>query len=761
MTAIVVETALRGLLFAALVGACLAALRVRHVPSRKAAWTVVLLASLAMPALLRWPLLAGLRTRLAWVAPIPVAASAPAPSVPKPAATSPAASSDTSFAALSNASETLPHAASRAVRRRKHAASALTPDAAPAPAPLSQDRTVLSSAASPARRFAWPSLFPALAWLYCAVAAALLFRLLLGLAAAVRLWRAAQPVSPLYAPQGNVRASARIASPVTIGSGIVLPADYQHWDRRRLRMVLAHEQSHVRQMDFYLQFLAGLYAALFWFSPLGWWLRHALSRLGEAISDRAGLNAAGSTAQYAQIVLEFAAMPRRNAPGVAMARRANLSRRIDALLSEGWVHNAFAAGRRRALLSLLAIPAALFAATALVRIPAASAQTAPVAPPPTTAGPKNGIPSGVVARGPQSGVPSHGPQSAPQGIGPAQAPDPSLAPPAGQAVPGGGPSAGITAGPDLQTAPPPPPPPPDTGETVIPASSAAPPHLPAPPEPPAPQASPDAATAGQSGGSTTLHHDRDGSRDFDYHAAPNGDAWALASGTWRDSDVAGLTPSRRAELERAHRQAHGPFLWFTRAGKSYIVTDPVEIARIEGMCQAISDLGRQQRDLGREQGQLAREQYHVDVKLPDMAQLQAQIRSAMAEAEAQQKQWITAETQARIDEQLKDAEKELSPQKMAELQARIKAAENAWSAQKQADLDAKLAEAQKQIEEAQRHLAGEQSLWAAKMGEAQGKLGEVQGRLGEAQARLSQGIDREVQRVIQESLTNGRAVPVQ
>ncbi len=85
-----------------------------------------------------------------------------------------------------------------------------------------------------------------------------------------------------------------IASPVTIGSGIVLPANYKEWDRVKLRVVVAHERSHVRQMDFYLQLLAGIYTAIFWFSPLGWWLKRTLASLGEAIGDRAGLDAAAS-----------------------------------------------------------------------------------------------------------------------------------------------------------------------------------------------------------------------------------------------------------------------------------------------------------------------------------------------------------------------------------------------------------------------------------------------------------------------------------
>ena len=90
-----------------------------------------------------------------------------------------------------------------------------------------------------------------------------------------------------------MRSSAAISSPVTIGSFVVLPADYRTWDSEKLRIVLAHERSHIRQGDFYLQALAGLYAAIVWFSPLGWWLKRQLSDLAEAISDRSGLEASG------------------------------------------------------------------------------------------------------------------------------------------------------------------------------------------------------------------------------------------------------------------------------------------------------------------------------------------------------------------------------------------------------------------------------------------------------------------------------------
>jgi len=52
-----------------------------------------------------------------------------------------------------------------------------------------------------------------------------------------------------------------------------------------------------------------------------------------------------------------------------MARPGNLAHRIERLLNEHLFRSAFAEGRRRAVVSLLLIPVALFAATALIRVP--------------------------------------------------------------------------------------------------------------------------------------------------------------------------------------------------------------------------------------------------------------------------------------------------------------------------------------------------------------------------------------------------------
>ena len=55
MTAMMIEAALRALVFAIAVGAGLRLLRVSNVPTQKAAWSFVLIASFAMPFLMRWP----------------------------------------------------------------------------------------------------------------------------------------------------------------------------------------------------------------------------------------------------------------------------------------------------------------------------------------------------------------------------------------------------------------------------------------------------------------------------------------------------------------------------------------------------------------------------------------------------------------------------------------------------------------------------------------------------------------------------------
>lgn len=146
---------------------------------------------------------------------------------------------------------------------------------------------------------------------YCVVAAVLSLRLCAGVGFALRLRNGAERVVFPFDPELDVRTSARVASPVTIGSSVLLPNNYSCWDGATLRNVLSHERTHVRQKDFLIHALAGLHCALFWFNPFSWWLQRQLAELGEALSDCAAVEHAESRTGYAEILLAFATRARR------------------------------------------------------------------------------------------------------------------------------------------------------------------------------------------------------------------------------------------------------------------------------------------------------------------------------------------------------------------------------------------------------------------------------------------------------------------
>jgi len=145
----------------------------------------------------------------------------------------------------------------------------------PAPVISNRDETPRVALAQAGAQGAWLKNAGWLAWaVYLGVALLLLARLLLGLGSALRIWRNAEPVpdamAERFATGLSLRWSNAVATPVTIGGGVLLPEEYTDWDEEKLRVVVAHEASHVRQGDFYLQMLAGAYAAAIWISPLGW-----------------------------------------------------------------------------------------------------------------------------------------------------------------------------------------------------------------------------------------------------------------------------------------------------------------------------------------------------------------------------------------------------------------------------------------------------------------------------------------------------------
>ncbi len=275
---------LRTLLLALLVALGLRLLRVRHPQLLLAAWSAVLVASLAMPILQRYALI---------TIPLPIDLPLPFANLPDTALPGPAADA---IGIVTPAVATAAH-----------------PDAA---------------AVHPSAWRFWLTL------VYVVVAAALLLRLLVGLLLSWHLIRGARPIADNWVLDGRVRLSAAISSPVTVGGRILLPADCGAWTAATQRAVLAHESAHIASGDFYVLALSQLNRALFWFNPLCWWLHRHLANLAELTSDDAALETLGDGPGYAAVLLEMA---RRSAPmlgGVAMARPSTMRGRIERILAQ-------------------------------------------------------------------------------------------------------------------------------------------------------------------------------------------------------------------------------------------------------------------------------------------------------------------------------------------------------------------------------------------------------------------------------------------
>jgi hypothetical protein len=617
MMLLILEAAARAFALALITGGSLWLLRVRNVAVQRTAWSIVLLSAFAMPALMRSP---WIPSALQW-RPEFLAAKVEAPG-PSPIAYTPPAVTDLRLTSV-------------------HRIDA-PPIRAPRPVP-SQWRF------TPATFFA----------IYCAISGLLFLRLMVGLVSAIALWRRATPEPALSTSDLRVRVSPEVSSPVTIGSGVVLPADYDHWSPEKLRAVLAHERSHVCHFDFHLQLLAGVYAALVWFSPLGWWLRRRLAVLGEVVSDQAGIAEAGTRSNYAEIVLHFAAMPRRPITGVAMASSGNITRRIEHLLNEDLYQAAFQRGRKRAIVVFLLVAFAIFATSLVLRVPAAHA--AQVAPAPPAAAPE----------------------------APAAAPE---APASGSDV------------------------------------SAPEPPLQTPDRPEAPPSSNVERTT------TATHSERGNSYSYGY--SDDGESYALVDGSGTNMSLSGnwSSDNPKREIENARRVANGNhFFWFRHDGKSYVVTDPQVLAEVKALYAPMEELGRQQEELGKQQEALGRQQEAIghkqemaSVSTPDLTREINELNATMKKLQSMQGKDTTQEQLADVQEKLGD------------LQGRI------------GDLQGKIGEKQGSFGEEQ-----------GRLGEQQGKLGEQQGRLGEQQAKLAQQADKKVKVVINETLSNGKAKPVQ
>jgi hypothetical protein len=335
MLDLLLESALRSLALGVAVWLGLALLCVRNPRTQMTAWTVVLVASLAMPVLMH---------RLTVT--IPVAA----PPLRVVESLSSRLSASRSEPVEMPAVPTLgPLALPPATEpsAMPHPSHPVTPDPA--------DRH------GPGRGFDW-RVVPAA--VYLVVAAFMLLRLLTGLLLSARMARETRPIHEGWAAGADVRTSDDVATPVTFGSTILLPAEYADWSEAKRLAVLSHERAHVAHGDFYVLLLAAFNRAVFWFNPLAWWQLARMAELAEIISDDTALEMLNDPPSYAGILLDFAGLEE---PPVAtaMARACTLRKRVERILS-GTAVPAPIGWRKRALVAIALAPVVMFSAGAVV-----------------------------------------------------------------------------------------------------------------------------------------------------------------------------------------------------------------------------------------------------------------------------------------------------------------------------------------------------------------------------------------------------------
>jgi VWFA-related protein/TonB family protein len=384
MLVAIVESVLRTLAFAGVVGMAIAVFRVRWAAVRLHAWRIVLYAALAMPVLGRT---------------LPVL-RVPVPAVPAFSELWAAATSGTAVDVAFHMAPGPDPVGRPAGTNGSRAASARASDLAPgAPSiriglssPADDGRVAAAARASSVSwrgsGFPWSRLAVIL---YLLGVVYLFLRAGLGWAVATRLEGFAQPIEDAalharikrYAQASGLNTSPRLAAsdrvivPMTMSvlrPIVVLPSTWREWEAAKLDAVLAHEVAHVARRDTLTQRLSLVYRAVFWVSPFSWWLHHHLAELAEQVSDEAALSAGVDRATYAETLLGFFAetrpAPSRRAEWhVAMARGASAELRVDRILT--WKDN-------RALRSTRTLALGVALAAAPVMVLAAAVRPEPV-----------------------------------------------------------------------------------------------------------------------------------------------------------------------------------------------------------------------------------------------------------------------------------------------------------------------------------------------------------------------------------------------
>lgn len=733
--------AVRALLLSLIVGGGLAAFRVRTASLRLFTWTAVLYAAIAMP-MLQWML-----------PPLPI----PAPAFLQNAFPQHPKSGPSRLrrngvflgvptdAVVMQAIAT-PTTGDRSVRYQKAQKLKLAPGSGNATS--QKDTPATPAAAAP------PSFRSGIPWnalaaaIYFAVASLLLVRFCVGLAFSRRLLRASQEIDETrltlklashartvtLASIPRAAESELISVPLTMGalrSIILLPADWREWDDAKLDAVLAHELSHVARHDALTQRLSLLHRAIFWFSPLAWWLDRHLADLAEQASDEAALSGGTDRKDYARTLLEFFELlpyaPRRVWwQGVAMAKAGQAERqaeeRLERILSwKGPVTSGMKnMGIRNIALkksiavvvltlavSVVYLAASAHPASANVRPQGAElapAQTAPPAPRPAAKTQSADTPAPAPA--PASDAPSSSEPSAQSEVVPTpEAIDETIS---------GTNREGVSSMPAPAVAPLPPVP----RMTGIPISAA---PIAGPVYPPNAAMPPVAPVA------SATWRSQSSNRGFSYHYGYDDEQrFVIVSGKTDSLTMSGSVDDAR-HVEKLRKLIPGDFIWFQSDEKSYVIRDQATIDRAKKLWDPQEELGKKQEALGKQQEALGKQQEAIGAK---MQQVKVNVPDMTADLE--------------------------------KLKAELKQLSAGATVEQVGHIQSEIGELQSKIGEIQSHAGVQQSKLGEEMsalGEQQGRLGDQQGELGRQQGELAREATRQMKQLLDEAVTKGIAQP--
>ena len=741
--------AARSLCLGCLAALAVGALRVKSVSGRLAVWKMVLYAALAMPllGLILPPLSLELPSAVARLIPqratvanalrqsgdtpatgalapeaFPIAPLSLHPEIPLPksdADVHPVSTMRTSRSDILPADSSILPNAAPVVREY---------DASPEPAAKSTEAS-----------FPWIVFFAAI---YISITLVFLGRLLLGIIFSRGLVRGARPIAesevaglliideredhpavPLHLAESEL-----ISVPITLGilrPIILLPVEWREWGPAALRAVLTHERSHVSRRDALTQRLSLLHRAIFWFSPLSWWLHGRLADAAEEASDEAALLSGADRAQYAETLLGFFVAlqqaPRRvHWQGVSMAKAGQAEKRVDRILA--WEGDGSMHLNKSLSISLLLLGIAVVFFAAAARPSIAHAQ------------------DGV-------NIPIPVPIPVPAPLKPAATDNPG---------PGAPPPPMVVA---AQQAP----------AVAQPAPEPVPPSAPAPSAVPLPEAGPNSFAIPPAALHLKDFISEDQIRKFyrDAYGATSraelstnevqvavelhlkqlqregvfrAGAYPMSRGAFdggfrgRYVIVSGDSPILMSgdseDVEHATSLRHkinGDYIWFQHDEKNYVIRDKATVERAkeifkpeEDLGQKQDALGKQQQALGDQQRELSKKMEAVRVQIPDMS-------ADMQKLEAQMKQLSSGGTQ----------------QQLGNLQRQI------------AELQHKIGESQYQAGDQQRQI-GEQM---RDLGQEQGELGRQQGQLGRQQAEASRQANEQMRQLLDDAVTRGTAQP--